>query len=90
MFNVFLGYTIKKIPRRIGIAFFYLIVMLVGISFTAPFVKHNAFIATVLLAVSKLASSKDIFNCSQCLLSHCLHGDLSVLGVDSVNCHWAD
>jgi hypothetical protein len=50
-------FTVKKIPRRIGIACFYAVVMILGLCFLSPTVKHSIFLSTLLIAISKLASS---------------------------------
>jgi hypothetical protein len=69
--NYISGFTVKKIPRRIGIAFFYCIVMIVGMSFTLPAVKQSAILSTLLLAISKLSSSKFKLNLANayCLIA---------------------
>ena len=50
-------FTVKKIPRRIGIAGFYCVVMVIGLCFLSPTVKTSVFLSTLLIGISKLASS---------------------------------
>lgn len=52
---------INKIPRRLGIAGFYVIVALLGLSFLIPAIKKNNLLTSVAIGISRIASSIFVF-----------------------------
>lgn len=50
--------VIHKIPRRCGMAGFYTIVALLGLTFIIPGVKNNVIVASIIIGMSRVASSK--------------------------------
>lgn len=54
---VYLSFLVHKIPRRCGMAGFYIVVALLGILITLPQVKHNFVLLSIVLGVSRVFSS---------------------------------
>lgn len=50
--------VIHKIPRRCGMAAFYTIVAFLGMTFIIPGVKNNVVVASTIIGLSRVASSK--------------------------------
>jgi len=83
-------FTVSRIPRRIGVAFFYSLVMIIGLCFLSPVVKESVFLSTLLIGISKLSSSTLFQLFSKRILPNCLYGDIIFLSLNSVNCSWHD
>jgi hypothetical protein len=56
-FYLFSAIFINKIPRRKGIAGFYIIVIVLGMLFFFDFVKNNSIVVTIVMGVSRIFSS---------------------------------
>jgi len=54
--------VIHKIPRRCGIAGFYTILACLGLTFIIPSIKHNLVLTSLVIGLSRVASSKFILN----------------------------
>ena len=53
-----LDYVVNVLPRRQGISGFYVLVVLIGLTFLTSWVNDHYIVGTVLLGVSRIFSSK--------------------------------
>ncbi len=59
--NVILDYAVNVLPRRKGIAGFYVVVVIIGLMFLTSWVNDNYIVGTILLGVSRVFSSTNLF-----------------------------
>lgn len=59
--GLILEYTVKNIPRRWGIVFFYGSVMCICLLFGFDFVQESTIIASILFAVYRILASNNVF-----------------------------
>ncbi len=58
---LFLTWTASHIPRKIGIAGFYTLAMLVELLYFTDFVRENVALSTVLIGVARICARKFYF-----------------------------
>ena len=73
------------LPRRKGIAGFYIIVLLIGLTFLTSWVNDNYIVGTVLLGLSRVFSSNFLMWFSNFIHIDSLYADLSIYSWNSVN-----
>jgi hypothetical protein len=87
-FGLILDYAVNILPRRKGIPGFYAVVVLIGLLFLIPSVGDNYIVGTILLGLSRVFSSINIFYFSCFIYFNCMYANISIYCLNSIKCSW--